>query len=47
MIAFLALLLAEAGDKDVPVAIILPLSFLVPIGVLVLFSLIRPRGGGH
>lgn len=43
----LTMLLAEAADKDLPVAIILPLAFLVPIGVLVVFSLIKPRGGGH
>jgi hypothetical protein len=47
MIAILAILLAEAGHKDLPTYIILPLAFLVPIGVLVLFSLIKPRGGGH
>ena len=47
MIALLSTLLAEAGHKDLPVYIILPLAFLVPIGVLVVFSLIKPRGGGH
>ncbi len=43
----LAILLAENGDKDVPVALFLPLAFAIPIGVLVVFSLIKPRGGGH
>jgi hypothetical protein len=43
----LAILLAESGDKDIPVALFLPLAFIIPIGVLVVFSLIKPRGGGH
>ena len=47
MIAQLAILLAESGDKDLPTYIILPLAFLVPLAVLVLFSMIKPRGGGH
>jgi hypothetical protein len=47
MMTILAILLAEAADKDLPVAIILPLAFLVPIAVLVVFSLIKPKGGGH
>ena len=39
--------LAESSDKDLPIAIILPLAFLVPIGVLQMFSLIKPKGGGR
>jgi hypothetical protein len=43
------LVLAEAaGDKDVPVFILLPLAFIIPLGVLLGFSfLTRRRGGGH
>ncbi len=43
----IASILLAAGDKDLPVYILLPLAFLVPIGVLAIFSRIKPRGGGH
>ena len=38
---------ASAGDKDVPWQILLPGAFIIPISVLVIFSRIKPRGGGH
>jgi hypothetical protein len=47
MTILLSIVLAESGDKDLPAYIILPLAFLIPIGVLVVFSLIKPRSGGH
>lgn len=47
MMMQLATFLAQSGDKDLPAYIILPMAFLVPIAVLVVFSLIKPRGGGH
>ena len=47
MTLLMSILLAESGNVDLPTYIILPLAFLVPIGVLVVFSLIKPRGGGH
>jgi hypothetical protein len=43
----LIVLVAEAGDKDLPVAIIIPAAILLPLAVLVIGALIRPRGGGH
>ena len=48
MIDFLAAILLTAGDKDVPVAILLPLAFIIPLGVLLGFSfLTKRRSGGH
>jgi hypothetical protein len=39
---------AQTSDKDVPVDILLPLAFIIPIGVLLGFSfLTKRRGGGH
>ncbi|MEO8458142.1 MAG: hypothetical protein ABI559_10045 [Chloroflexota bacterium] len=43
----LAILLAENGNADLPKAIIIPLAFIIPFGVLVVFSLIKPKSGGH
>jgi hypothetical protein len=47
MIAIVATILLEAGNKDMPVYIILPAAFLVPLAVLIIGALMRPRGGGH
>jgi hypothetical protein len=48
MIAIVATILLEAGNKDLPVYIILPAAFLVPLAVLVIWTFaIRPKGGGH
>jgi hypothetical protein len=43
------LLQAEEDSKDLPVYIILPAAFLVPLAVLVIWTfVIRPKGGdGH
>jgi hypothetical protein len=39
---------AQTSDKDVPVYILLPLAFVIPLGVLLGFSfLTKRRGGGH
>jgi hypothetical protein len=46
--AAIATILLSAGDKDVPVYILLPLAFIIPLGVLLGFSfLTKRRGGGH
>lgn len=34
-------------DKDLPIAIILSGAILLPLAVLVIGSLMRPKGGGH
>ena len=47
MTELIATILLAAGDKDVPWQILLPGAFIVPIAVLVIFSRIKPRGGGH
>lgn len=47
MIAIVATILLEAGDKDLPVYVILPTAFLLPLAVLIIGALMRPRGGGH
>jgi hypothetical protein len=48
MTAAIATILLAAGDKDVPVYILLPLAFIIPLGVLFGFSFfVHRRGGGH
>jgi hypothetical protein len=47
VIALLAMILLEAGDKSLPVYIILPGAILLPLAVLYIGSRIRPKGGGH
>jgi hypothetical protein len=47
MIAIVATILLEAGNKDLPVYIILPAAILLPLALLVIGSLIKPKGGGH
>lgn len=47
MIAIVTTILLEAGNKDMPVYIILPAAFLVPLAVLVIGAMIKPKGGGH
>lgn len=37
----------ESHHDEAPLAIIIPLSIIVPLAVLFVFSLIKPRGGGH
>lgn len=46
MIEVITTILLAASDKDVPVYILLPLAFVIPLGVLLGFSFFR-RGGGH
>jgi hypothetical protein len=44
----IATILLAAGDEDLPVYILLPLAFIIPLGVLLGFSfLTKRRGGGH
>jgi hypothetical protein len=48
MIEVIATILLAAGDRDLPVYILLPLAFIIPLGMLLGFSfLTRRRGGGH
>ena len=47
MIALIATILLDAGDKDAPIAIIIPAAILLPLAVLVIGALVRPHGGGH
>ncbi len=43
----IAVLLQEAAEKDAPEALFWTLAFLVPVGFLLVWGMIRPRGGGH
>ena len=47
MLALFMALLLDTGDASLPWYILLPLAIAIPIGVLVVFSRIKPRGGGH
>jgi hypothetical protein len=47
MTGLIATILLATGDKDVPWQILLPGAFIIPIAVLLIFSRIKPRGGGH
>jgi hypothetical protein len=48
VIEAIATIFLATGDKDVPVYILLPLAFIIPIAVLLGFSFfVRRRGGGH
>ncbi len=43
----LVVLLQETAEKDAPEALFWVLAFVVPVGFLLVWALIKPRGGGH
>jgi hypothetical protein len=48
MIVIVATILLASADKSLPVYIILPGAFLVPLAIIFIGSfLIPPKGGGH
>jgi len=46
MIDLVAAILLAAGDKSLPVYIILPGAIIVPLAVLYVFTFLKPPKGG-